>query len=80
LLFVSQKVVLKLFFIGQLPKPALLFVLIQKVSKKIKASFYLFLFRRGGCRNYFYLQICDPKGDFPPKVGNFPLGTPHFAS
>jgi hypothetical protein len=73
-------VVLKLFFIGQLPKPALLFVLIQKVSKKIKASFYLFLSRRSGLRNYFHLQNCDPKGDFPPKVGNFPLGTPHFAA
>jgi len=26
------------------------------------------------------LQNCDPKGDFPPKVGNFPLGTLHFAA
>jgi hypothetical protein len=53
-----------------------LFLLDQKKqTKKIKASFYLFLLRRGGGRNYFFLQNCDLSGDIRAKALIFPKGS-----
>jgi hypothetical protein len=60
-------------------KPTLLFVLIQKVSKKIKAPFYLFRLRRGGVGIIFACKIATFRVIFETS-SQLPERFPHFAA